>query len=198
MITTIIFDLSEVYLQGLKGTEDRINAAYRSAIKNPALMYMEEATKLFHGEITEEDYWQAVINEYNLKATVPELMRLVRENFREIEGTRDIIERLKQNDYKIGLLSVHVKEWIEYCENLFNFHKLFHSRLYSFEAAVSKPDERAYELLLEKLHVKSEECVFIDDSAVNLLPAKKLGMKTIQFEGAGKLISELKHLDIRI
>ena len=198
MITTIIFDLSEVYLQGLKGTEDRINAAYGIHIANPALMNMKEAGKLFHGEISEETFWRAVVKKYDLPATVSELMQLVRENFKEVEGTRDIIEQLKVNGYKIGLLSVHVREWIAYCEERFDYHKLFHSTMYSFEVAVSKPDKRAYELILEELQVKPDECLFIDDSEINLVAAGKIGMQAIQFTKAKELQNDLRNLEIRI
>src|SRR5512135_297321 len=44
---------------------------------------------------------------------------------------------------------------------------------------ISKPDRRAYEAVLALLQAKPDECIFVEDSARNLLPAKALGMKTI-------------------
>jgi putative hydrolase of the HAD superfamily len=198
MITTIIFDLSEVLLTGLKGTEERINIIYGTQLKNPILASMPEAKKLFHGVIAEDDYWFAVIRKFKLKATVQELKQVLRNNIEEIEGTHGVVERLKKNGYMLGLLSVHAKEWIDYCEEMFDLHKLFHYRSYSFETAVSKPDKRAYTMLLEKMKVEPEECIFIDDYIVNLQSAEELGIATIQFENAKQLERDLKKLQIRL
>ncbi|KAK4047841.1 hypothetical protein OIV83_005184 [Microbotryomycetes sp. JL201] len=45
-----------------------------------------------------------------------------------------------------------------------------------------KPDPKFYQLALEKLDVKPEEVVFLDDIGHNLVAAKKLGIKTIRVE----------------
>ena len=68
--------------------------------------------------------------------------------------------------------------------------------LYSFEIAVSKPDRKAYEIMIEKLGVKPEECMFVDDSPENLVPAKALGMKAVLFEGADQLEAEFKRIGL--
>jgi putative hydrolase of the HAD superfamily len=44
---------------------------------------------------------------------------------------------------------------------------------------IGKPDERAYRYVLAVLKTPAEGCVLIDDSPVNLLPAKALGMITV-------------------
>lgn len=44
---------------------------------------------------------------------------------------------------------------------------------------ISKPDRRAYEKMLALIGAKPDECILVEDSARNLLPAKALGLKTI-------------------
>jgi len=44
---------------------------------------------------------------------------------------------------------------------------------------VNKPDERAYRRTLALLGARAEECVFVEDTLVNLLPARALGMRTV-------------------
>jgi putative hydrolase of the HAD superfamily len=197
MITTIIFDLSEVYLQGMKGTEERLNLKYKTRLENFNFMHSKPANHFFRGQITETEFWEGIISEFDLKITVKKLKEIVRENFKEIDGTRTIIEKLKNNGYKLGLLSNQAKEWVNYCEKQYDFHKLFHSRMYSFEISVCKPEKRAYELMLDRLQAKPEECLYIDDYDVNLMPAKKLGLVTLQFENSEKLKTDLKKLNIR-
>ena len=56
----------------------------------------------------------------------------------------------------------------------------------------AKPDERIYKILLEKTKVRAEETVFIDDKEQLLVPAKRIGYKTILFKDKQQLEGELK------
>ena len=49
---------------------------------------------------------------------------------------------------------------------------------------ISKPNPHAYRRLLDLLQAQGEECILVEDSARNLLPAKALGMKTILVDSA--------------
>jgi putative hydrolase of the HAD superfamily len=44
---------------------------------------------------------------------------------------------------------------------------------------VNKPQDAAYQVLLGQLGAQAQECAFIEDSLVNLRPARAVGMKTI-------------------
>jgi len=191
MIKAVIFDLSEVFLRGLYGTH-KLVADKLGTPQDDESFFVPEMSELFHAKITEEQYWQAVIKQQKWDIKVDELKNLVRSNFGEIAGTRSIIEKLKQKGYKMGLLSIHAKEWIDYCEQKFDYHKLFDTTVYSFDIGISKPDNRAYLHILEKLNVKPQEAVFIDDSTVNVAAAGKLGMKAIVFKTPAKLEKDLK------
>jgi putative hydrolase of the HAD superfamily len=47
----------------------------------------------------------------------------------------------------------------------------------------SKPTPSAYAKVATALPVRAEECLMIDDTARNLVPAKKLGMQTVWLDG---------------
>lgn len=198
MIKNIIFDLSEVYLRGLFGTHELIMEKAGKYLASEDLWFMPATEQLFHGQITEDEYWRIVAHEHRLSLGPEELKSMVRSNFREIEGTRPLIERLKANGYKLGLLSVHTKEWIEYCEEKFDYRRLFDAVVYSYEIAVSKPDPRAYQAILKKLKALPEETVFTDDSFGNVNAAEKLGIKGIVFRNAGQLERDLKGLGVKV
>lgn len=192
MINTAIFDLSEVYLHGIKG----LGAKLGSLLKVPDQiaynsMGGEDLSSLFKGEITEDEYWRRYLQKNHFKTSSGKLKQLVRAHFSEIEGTRGIIEELKQREYKLGLLSIHAREWIEYCQGRFDYHKLFDSVSYSFQTGICKPDKRAYEIILAQLCSKPEESLFIDDQERNLVPVRSLGMKAIRFIDSRQLKKEL-------
>ena len=199
MIKAIIFDLSEVYLKGLLGTgkylekklgikEDKIQLKFQG----------KELTSLFEGKISEDEYWKKINKKNNWNINIQEFKGAVRKNFKEIYGTREIVEKLKERGFKLGLLSDHSKEWVNHCNKKFDYHKLFNSVLYSFEVEVCKPNKKMYNLMLKKLNVSPNECIFIDDNMNNIIPAKKLGINTLQFKNPEQLKKELIKLGVKI
>jgi putative hydrolase of the HAD superfamily len=44
---------------------------------------------------------------------------------------------------------------------------------------INKPDPRAYVKVLELIAASAEDCLLVEDSPLNLLPAQKLGMTTV-------------------
>ena len=199
MITTIIFDLAEVCLKGFYGVEDYLEDILNmkhNVIRNK--LQVPEFRLLMEGKITEEEFWKKLIqrNEWNIE--INEFKKAIRNNFEEIKGTRDIIEKLREKGFKLGLLSDHSREWIEHCNDKFDYHRLFHSTQYSFEVECCKTDKKTFELFLEKLGEKPEKCLFIDDSEKNIDTAKSIGLNTIQFKNPEQLRKELTFFSIII
>lgn len=200
VINTVIFDLGEVYLQGFKDVYKRLASILKlnPDVVRENLHGDNNLTALFRGEISEKEYWSRVIRRGKWDISVERMESIVRENFYEIEGTREIIEELKAQGYKLGLLSIHTKEWIEYCDKKFDYQRLFHSVLYSFEAKAMKPEKEVYEMILKRLGSKPSESLFIDDYEKNLVPANKLGLKTILFTDSKTLKMDLASFGIMV
>ena len=57
-----------------------------------------------------------------------------------------------------------------------------------------KPEPEIYSLAVNKLEIKPEECIFVDDKEENLVPANKMGMKTVLAKNPKQIIKEV--LDI--
>lgn len=195
MITTIIFDIGEVYLQGLVGSAKHVEREIGIPVPE-YYFYEKEFDLLALGQIAENEYLKAIIKKNSWDISIEDLKGAIRKNFKEVEGTRKIIEDLKKRGYKLGLLSNHVKEWVEYCELTYDYHKLFHEKVYSYMVGFSKPNLDIFLALLRKLDVKPKECLFIDDYIKNIEAANKLGMETIQFTSAEDLKKRLLKLKI--
>lgn len=192
---TILFDLSEVYISGLKGTHERVGRHLGLPVERDAFLG-EHVKRLFHGEITEEEYWRAVIASNKWQLEVDDLRRMVRENFEPIDGTEAIVRELRASGYRLGVLSVHAREWVEYCEREFGYRQHFDVVVYSYEQALSKPDPAAYERALEALGATPGSTVFIDDMERNVRAAEALGMQAIQFVDAEQLRSRLVEMRV--
>lgn len=200
MIDTVIFDLSEVYLKGMYGIGHALQSSLKRSHHNihRVLFFSKHTENYFHGKISEDAFWTNVIKENNWGASVDNLKKAVRDNFTEIPGTRNIIEKLHEKGLKLGLLSVHGKEWIDYCERTFDYHKLFDKTMYSYQVGVSKPNARAYQLILKELDSKPEISLFVDDSRTNITAAKRLGMSAIRFRNSQQLREDLKGYCIEV
>ncbi|MEZ4979822.1 MAG: HAD hydrolase-like protein [Chitinophagales bacterium] len=188
----IIFDLSEVYLRGLLGTHELISDEIGKDVSMDALNIPEQEL-LFSGKISEEDFWLSVLKRNSWSLSVGRLKSLVRYNFREILGTRDILEALSSRGYNLALLSVHAKEWVDYLEDKFDYHKLFNTISYSYyPGATAKPDPLSYKNILLEMCVTSDNAIFIDDRDINVISARDAGIYAIKFQSPEQLILDLE------
>jgi putative hydrolase of the HAD superfamily len=69
---------------------------------------------------------------------------------------------------------------------------LFDVVVESSKERVRKPDPAIYELVCERLRVRPDEAVFLDDLGVNLKPARQLGMTTIKVVDPEAALMELE------
>ncbi len=69
---------------------------------------------------------------------------------------------------------------------------LFHIVVESSKVGVRKPDPKFYEIACERLEVKPDACVFLDDLGINLKPAKAMGMTTIKVLNAPQALADLE------
>jgi epoxide hydrolase-like predicted phosphatase len=72
--------------------------------------------------------------------------------------------------------------------------ELFDGIVISGEEGFRKPDPRMYELGAERIGVAPADCVFVDDLAFNLDPARELGMAAVHHTSAASTLAELERL----
>lgn len=75
---------------------------------------------------------------------------------------------------------------------LFSHLGYFDLIISSSDIGLAKPDKRIYGYLIDRLGVKPEEIIFIDNRKENLLPANSLGIKTFHFTNKDELEIWLK------
>lgn len=72
--------------------------------------------------------------------------------------------------------------------------EIFDAVVISGEVGIRKPDLRIYELAARSIGREPRECVFVDDLAVNLEPARALGMEVVHHKSAEATIGALEWL----
>lgn len=191
--------MSKVFFaKELSGVEQDLQVLLGKSSEEIKIGLKKKFKDFLYGKITEDTYWKSVIEDAEWNVDVQTLKKIVRKHIKPIEGTLDIIKKLKGQGYILGLLSGHTKEWIAYTEKKYGYEKYFDYVLYSFQVGYNKPDIRIYHKMLDMIKENPEELVFIDDKEEFLEPAKNLGMKVIHFENPEQLKKELASLEISI
>ena len=109
----------------------------------------------------------------------------------EVPGMRDLIERLKVSGYGIFGLTNWSMETFPKARERFGILQQIDRYVVSGAEGLVKPDPRLFQILLDRYHLKAEECTFVDDNPTNVAAAEKLGMQGIVFHGAEELRKSL-------
>uniref|UniRef100_A0A914PD99 HAD family phosphatase n=1 Tax=Panagrolaimus davidi TaxID=227884 RepID=A0A914PD99_9BILA len=97
------------------------------------------------------------------------------------ESVVSALKKLKESGFKIALLTNN--GWIDDTKTKSMIPcdtEYFDVIVESCRVNMRKPFPDIYQLTLEKLELKPEECIFIDDLKMNCEAAEKLGIKSIQ------------------
>lgn len=108
-----------------------------------------------------------------------------------ISETVDLLYRLRDQGHSLYCLSnMHVAS-IEFLERMHNFFEVFSGIVISCRVKLCKPEEKIYAHLLETFHIDPADAVFVDDVEINLVAARKFGIRAIRFESAAQCAGEL-------
>ncbi|MER5439779.1 HAD-IA family hydrolase [Streptomyces sp. NPDC002790] len=92
---------------------------------------------------------------------------------------------------RLGILSNSFVGARERETALYHFDELVEQIVYSHEIGIEKPDSRAFETACADLAVRPENCLFIDDLAVNVDAARAAGMQAHLFEDNTRTVARI-------
>lgn len=195
MITTIIFDMGYVL------NTIHIQKFYEEVLRIPKdevkkhQVEREWGRKLATSEISLETYFEKVSAHYNIHFSLEDYLKKLNTYVEWNFPLFEFITNELKDSYCLVIFSNNSELFItkQLREDL---SSLFTYQVYSCDIRCRKPEKKAYHKLLDQIHTKPESCLFIDDREQNLLPARKLGMKTHQYTSLLKLKKELVALGL--
>lgn len=196
MIKAIIFDVGGTYMTG--SMIDFVNHSYKILGINKTFTATEEIIfdeKFNKGLI---DYKTCFANYFKVPITNQQMEKIKKIWTTTWVPSREMIELVKslQNNYTLAILSnsdplnskkYAKKGWYDYFDYL----------ILSHEVGILKPNQKIYQITLKKLNLPANQCLFIDDQKKVLIPAKKIGMRTILFKSLPQLKKELNSMNIK-
>ena len=136
---------------------------------------------------------QKIFNNHNLTFDLSYFRAWVADAVNEPDlGMERVVNQLKEDGIKVGLLTNSVPEFWPVIERTINT-KLFDCIVDSSQVGVRKPDERIYELTARKLGMSTSSCVMIDDLHHNVKGAEKTGMAGILFTSSKETEEAIKN-----
>jgi len=194
MIKAIVFDYGGVIVKEevdliqkiadfLKTTKDDWNKVYFSYnhLSNTGKKSWKEVLELVCKELGASNKQIS-----NIHKIVQEHKKAKKINWELIE----IIKDLKKKNYKIGLLSNNFTELKQKLIDQ-NIVHLFDEVITSMEFGYQKPQPEIFEIVFNKLSIKNDEMIFIDDTERSLEGAENIGYIPVLYKDNNKLKNDL-------
>jgi HAD superfamily hydrolase (TIGR01509 family) len=187
MIRAVIFDCF-----GVLTTDGWLPFKRRYFESDPILW--DRATELNHrvdaGLIAYDEFVESVA----VMAAVPTLQtKKAIENNVANDELFSYIEHELRSRYALGMLSNAAANWLS---ELFTTDQisLFSAIVLSYETGMPKPDNRAYEVIADRLGVAISDCVLVDDQERYCSGAIEAGMRAILYRNFLQMRTDLEKL----
>jgi len=116
-----------------------------------------------------------------------------------LPGSLEFVQALSDSGkYFMGTINNESRELNNYRIEQYGLRKIFRLFVSSCFVGLRKPERDIYRLALETTQIQAEECCFVDDRALNLECAAKLGMQTVLMQNVGQLRGDLAKLGVSL
>jgi len=198
-LPTLIFDLGGVYFTD--GTARAISIICESYVLDEHVVADifsgDVGTAYRENKITNEIFWEMAKSKWGIKyVSSHELSQIWFDGYVPIIEVVEIIQSLRNEGYETLFLSGSTSDRASYLEKKYRFSRHFDDGVFSFDIGVRKPALLPYLAILKRASNAPHNCILIENSEENLLPAKSLGMQTILFSNPGKLRMDLEELGL--
>jgi putative hydrolase of the HAD superfamily len=202
MIKAILFDFDGVLTTDATGSQSICNYICNETGLNIEAFgkeYYKYNDDLLNGKTNHKDIWDLLCKELNTKIDI----NILYASFINTPMDSQMIEfvdELKQQNYKIGMVTDNKKDRINDIVKYYDWNKIFDAITVSADIGSGKDNKAIFIKAMDCLNVNADECIFIDNQEKNLIMPKSMGMNVIYFDhikrNYGNLIQEFKNLSI--
>jgi epoxide hydrolase-like predicted phosphatase len=160
-----------------------------------AVFECDEARAATVGALPEERMWQAVGERLGVAAE--QLPAFQDQFWAGDELDLDLVQMIRglRKRWRTGLLSNAWPNIRSTLGRLYpDFLDAFDEVVFSAEVKMAKPDAQIYHLMVERMGVRPEEAVFVDDFSANVRGAQRAGLQAVHFTSPAQTWLELRAL----
>lgn len=186
-IRNIVFDVGDVLLHfdidsGLEKVFPDYTPEQRQELKN-IIFHAETWKEMDRGTLSESAYFDRLRQEYPHQAEdITKAEKGWYECFTPIAGTVALMGRLRENGYRLLVLSNFPEKAFQEMTRRYLFLRDFDGGVVSYQMHLLKPDPEIYQALIYRERIVPEETVFVDDKLENVEGAAAAGLRAFQLK----------------
>ena len=184
MAYAIIFDLDGTLVDTMDDLKTAVNSTlsilgYEPRTKFEILNFVNNgARELIRRSLPTAVQGEDFIIDSALEIYGQEYAKCYCEKSQPYSGIEDVLKKLKQEKFKLAVLSNKTHHFVEAI-----IHKLFGDDTFDFVMGKSdfphKPDPSSAEFVAKTLGVKANKCIFVGDSDIDIKTAQNADMRSI-------------------
>lgn len=198
-VKNIIFDLGntliyfdyEYFYEGVSRLEKKLNTnKLKNFIKERKL-----GDKLCKGTLEPKDFFRILKRKFDLRIGYSDFIYLYSDIFWVNTQMRNFLEKIVNvKRFRVFLLSNTDPVHMNFVNKNFPFVKLIKNKVLSYKVGLLKPQRKIFEYIVRKYNLNKNETVLVDDIAVNVRVAVKLGLHGIKYTTHKKFLSQFTRI----
>ncbi len=195
MLRAIIFDYGEVLCTPNPAAHERLIALTGLERETFEPLYWRDRHEYDLGHMDGRGYWAKFARDGGLSFTPAQIDALIQTDVLMWTPISEPMlawtRALQSAGFLTAILSNMVPEVLRAMRQKFAWLASFNQLTWSCELGIAKPDPAIYRLTWDKLGVRPEEALFLDDRMENVLAAEQLGLRGLQFSSIEQLRTDL-------
>jgi len=198
MISHILFDNNGVLTTSDSERTHQTVARYLKISREKVnALFAPDVHALDAGEITQTEFYRRVLFRGNFTSKLEDFEKMHLNAYIPKPDNQELALALRKK-YSIALLTNFGDAfWKMY--PIWGLNKIFKKKevFLSADIKLAKPDPNYFITVLEKLNIKPQQAVFIDDNSDNVVSARKLGIHSILYASHKQLLEALDALNVK-
>jgi putative hydrolase of the HAD superfamily len=194
-IKAIFFDYDGVMTIDRTGTQSICNYVSTKCCIDKNIFekeYRKYNNDLLYGKTTHEKIWDNICQNLNKEMPISILYDSFENTPINIE-MHNFVKMVKRQNLKTALITDNKMDRIKIITEKYELNKIFDVIIVSSEIGFGKDNNKIFEIVLDKIGIKPNECIFIDNQKKNLIIPQEMGINTIFFDDDKKDLETLKN-----
>ena len=201
MTTTLFFDLGGVLLTNGWDRDARRRASERFALDFDDYddRHGDVVGEFETGRMDLDTYLEKTLFFEPRAFTAAEFKAFMFAQSREQEAPLSLVRQLRASGrYRLGVINNESLELNRYRIERFRLRECFSLFVSSCFVRLLKPNPAIYRLALDVTQTAAEDALMVDDRAINVEAARRIGMQTIHFRDVGQLRACLAQIGVEV
>lgn len=196
MLRAVIFDYGEVLCTPDPAAHEHLISLTGLERETFERLYWRDRHEYDLGHMDGRGYWAKFARDRGLSLTPTQIDALIQTDVlmwtHISEPMLAWVRALQHAGILTAILSNMVPEVLGAMRQKFAWLAAFNQLTWSCELGIAKPDPAIYHLTCDKLGVRPDESLFLDDRMDNILAAERIGLCGLQFKSIEQLRTDLR------